>query len=192
MNHKKRQRIFERKIMVEYERVFNFIYSRVDHDLELARDITQDTMERIWDRLDQLENKESPRGWIMQIAVNEIRKYFRAQNARKRGAFQEESYELHEFEELNNPEAAEADVLDLIVAQEERSLLIKALEQVKEPYQVILDLRLIQDLKFSRIAEIMQMDEAITRVYFQRGVKMLKKEYEKLAEGGAAHDGQEE
>lgn len=187
MNYRKKQRIFARQIMSEYERVFNFVYARVDHDRELARDITQDTMEIIWYRLEQLENRESPRAWVMQIAMNEIRKYFRAQNTQKRGAFQEESYGLHEFEALQNPEQAEADVLELVLQKEERDLLMKALEQVKEPYQIILDLRLIQDLKFAEIAEVVQLDEAITRVYFQRGVKMLKREYEALVKGGDGH-----
>lgn len=45
MNRKRKIQLFENKIETEYKRVFCFIYSRVDKDKELAKDITQSAME---------------------------------------------------------------------------------------------------------------------------------------------------
>lgn len=177
MNRKKKTYLFNTKIAPEYKYIYIFIYSRLDRDKELANDITQDTMEMAWHKIDQLQNVESPRAWLIQIAVNEIRKYFRARKAQKRSLFQEQSYELHEFENLETPEQVEADVLDTIIALEDRKLLMHALEQVPEHYRILLELRLIQDLKFSQIADIMQMDVGKIRVYYGRGVKLLSKVY---------------
>lgn len=181
MNLKKKEHIFDKKIEPEYTRVFNFLYSRLDGNRELAEDITQDTMEMAWYKLDQLKKIQSSRAWLMQIAVNEMRKYFRAQNTQKRGAFQEESYDLYEAADFEDPDKAEADVLDMIIAKEDGECLIRALERVPEKYRILLDLRLIHDLKFAEIAQIVEEDEAKVRVYYGRGAKLLGKEYRLLA-----------
>ncbi|MCQ4637343.1 RNA polymerase sigma factor [Anaerovorax odorimutans] len=184
MNPKKKRRLFDTKIEPEYQRVFTFIYARLDRDRELAMDITQDTMELAWNRIEQLKNIESARAWLMQIAMNEIRKYFRAQNAQKRNLFHEESYDLQEFEISENPEQIEADVLETIIAREDRKIMMEAFKRVREKYRILLDLRLIQDLKFSQIAIIMQMEEGTARVYYGRAVKMLDKEYRQIVGEG--------
>lgn len=184
MNPKKKRRLFDAKIGPEYQRIFAFIYARLDRDRELAMDITQDTMELAWNRIDQLKNIESARAWLMQIAMNEIRKYFRVQNTQKRNLFQEESYDLQDFEIFENPEQIEADVLDIIIAKEDRRIMMAALERVREKYRILLDLRLVQDLKFSQIATILQMEEGTVRVYYGRAVKMLDKEYRQIVGEG--------
>ena len=180
MNLRRKEHIFNQKIEPEYTRVYHFIYSRLDGDRQLAEDITQDTMEMDWNKLEQLKKGDSCRAWLMKIAMNEIRKYFRAQMTQKRGAFQEESYDLHQFEEIDNPEQVEADVLDQILAQEGLEILMQALDRVHEKYRLLLELRLIQDLKFAQIAEIVREDEAKVRVYYGRGLKILGKEYQLL------------
>lgn len=188
MNRKKKQRIFAKVIEPEYSRVFHFIYSRLNHDRELAQDVTQDVMELAWKQLDQLRNMDSARVWLMQITMNEIRKYYRAQGTIKRGAFQEVSYDAAEFADSQQLDQIEADVLDIIIQKEQGQLLMAALSQVQEPHQTILDLRLIQELKFAEIAEIMEIREATARVYYGRGVKMLRKEYEALTLEGRKQD----
>ncbi len=180
MNHRKKQRIFKKAIEPEYKRVYYFIYAHLGRDRELAADLTQDTMEAAWYKLEQLENIDAASAWLMQIAMNEMRKYFRAQNTRKRGYFSEESYEPQELERLEEPEQAEADVLDKIIAMEDGERLMAAMNQIPKTYLILLNLRLIQDLRFSQIAEIMEMEEAKARVYYSRGVKMLGKAYRRL------------
>lgn len=59
-------------------------------------------------------------------------------------------------------------------------MVMEALDRIPEKYKILIDLRLIQDLKFSQIANILALDETITRVYFNRGLKALNKEYEKI------------
>ena len=189
MNRKRKERIFNEKIEPEYKRVFNFIYSRLERNRELSEDVTQETMEIAWNKLDQLQNIDSSRSWLMQIAMNEIRKYYRAQSTRKRGDYHEESYDLHEFEGLENLNNIEKDVLDTIIANEEQALLMDALNRVKENYRVLFDLRFIQDLKFAQIANIVQIDESIARVYYGRGIKMLDKEYRLLKGEGRKSNG---
>lgn len=98
MNRKRKIQLFENKIEPEYKRVFCFIYSRVDKDKELAKDITQSAMENAWLKIEQLRNEGSTRAWLMQIAMNEVKKFFRIQNAQKRSLFEEESYEFYHSE----------------------------------------------------------------------------------------------
>lgn len=86
MDYNKNKKIFTKNIEPEYKRIFAFIYSRLDKNKELAQDITQNTMEIAWLKIDQIKNVESTRAWLMQIAMNEIRKYFRMQSSKK-GAY---------------------------------------------------------------------------------------------------------
>lgn len=183
MNGKRRIQLFESKIEPEYKRVFCFVYSRVYKDKELAQDITQSTMENAWLKIEQVRNEESIRAWLMKIAVNEVKKYFRIQNAQKRSLFEEESYEFYHSEISKTAEQVEDDVLNQIIIKEKENLLIEALNNVSSRYQVIIDLRLVQDLKFNEIAEIMRMDPAQVRVYYKRGVMLLYKEYLQLSNG---------
>ena len=175
--------MFESRIEPEYKRVFCFIYSRVNKDKELAKDITQSAMESAWLRIEQLRNEESARAWLMQIAMNEVRKYFRIQNAQKRSLFEEESYEAYRSEASKTVEQVEEDVLNQIITQEKKGLLMEALDNVSGKYQTLIDLRLIQDLSFDEIAEIVQMDPAKVRVYYKRGLTLLYKEYLQLSQG---------
>lgn len=152
MNRKRKIQLFENKIEPEYKRVFCFIYSRVDKDKELAKDITQSAMENAWLKIEQLRNEGSTRAWLMQIAMNEVKKFFRIQNAQKRSLFEEESYEFYHSEIQKTIEQVEEDVLDQIIIKEKEGLLMEALNNVPGKYQTLIDLRLIQDLKFNEIA----------------------------------------
>ena len=180
MNNKQKQKMFNKKIEPEYTRTFNFVYSRVYHDKELAQDLTQATMELAWYKLEQLRDMKSARSWVLQIAMNEIRRYFRAQNTMKRGKYQEVSYEVYSLETLDDLELAEGDALDAIIEREDTKLFMKALSNVKEKYRILLDLRLIQDLKFAEIAEVLGLKEVTARVYYKRGLELLRKEYNVL------------
>ncbi len=183
MKRKKRIQLFENRIEPEYKRVFCFIYSQVHKNKELAKDLTQNTMENAWMKIDQVRNENSIRAWLMQIAVNEVKKHFRRQNTQKRGLFEEESYEFNYNEISKTIEQVEEDVLDQIIIKEKEGLLMEALNNVPGKYQTIIDLRLIQDLKFKEIAEIMLMEPAQVRVYYKRGLNLLYKEYLQLTNG---------
>lgn len=130
MNRKRKIQLFENKIETEYKRVFCFIYSRVDKDKELAKDITQSAMENAQLKIEQLRNEGSTRAWLMQIAMNEVKKYFRIQNAQKRSLFEEESYEFYHSETSKTIEQVEKDVLDQIIIKEKEGLLMEALNNV--------------------------------------------------------------
>ena len=182
MNYRTKQRIFEKKIAPEYEHIYYFICSRVQGDTHLARDITQDVMESIWDKLGQLQNEAALKSWILKIILNEIRKYFRGLQAQKRSLFFEESMDRPE-EEFEVPDESQPDILDLIIAKEEREVLMKAISRIPDPYRTILELRLIYDYPFHEIAESLPLKEGTTRVYFCRAVEMLAEEYHKLTKG---------
>ena len=52
-----------------------------------------------------------------------------------------------------------------------------ALSQLEEPYREILELRMIQDLKFAEIAQIVNLKDSATRTHYTRALRQLKKEY---------------
>lgn len=178
MRDRKKRKLFEEVIEPYYQNVYSFILGKTS-DSELAQDLTQNTFEKAWFKLDQLQNVEAALSWTLSIADNEKNMYFRAQNAEKRSLFEEASYEGMESELID----LESDVLDLILLNESKEDAIKALYQVKEEYFEVLRLRIIEDLSYKEIAGILKMNEGTARTRYRRGLICLREEYTRLMGG---------
>lgn len=180
MRERKKRELFEERIEPCYNKVYYFLLGKTE-DHELAQDLTQNAFEKAWHKLDQLQNSQSALSWILSIAKNEMNLYFRAQNAEKRALFVETSYEDMDVDvELGD---LENDVLDTILLNESKEDAIKALYQVKEEYFEVLRLRMIEDLSYKEIAEVLNMKEATARTRYRRGLDCLKEEYVKVTGG---------
>lgn len=182
MREGKKRKLFEEVIEPYYQNVYNFIVSKTN-DSELAQDLTQNTFEKAWFKLEQLKEKEAALKWIFSIAQNEIRIYFRAQGTQKRSLFEEESFE--EFE--GDVASLEHDVLDVIIARESKEDAMEAFRGVKEEYRDVLWLRIMEEMSYAEIAEVLVMKEATARTKYRRGLIYLKAAYEKVT-GGENHE----
>ncbi len=178
MREGKKRELFEKAIEPCYENVYRFIRSQTK-DQELAQDLTQNTFEKAWLNLEQLEDKTAALSWLFSIAVSEKNLYFRAQNRDKRSLFKETPYDGSELEIVD----LESNVLDAILLNESRMEAIKALYQVEEKFREVLWLRIIEDMKYEEIAEILDMKEGSIRTRYRRGLICLKEEYAKVIGG---------
>ena len=178
MRESKKRELFEAVIEPYYQNVYYFVLGKTN-DHELAQDLTQNTFEKAWHKLDQLQNAEAALSWLLSIAKNEKNLYFRAQGAEKRALFEETSYENMDVE-LND---LENDVLDTILLNESKEDAIKALYQVEDDYFEVLRRRIIEGLPYKEIAEILNMKEATARTRYRRGLEYLKEEYAKVTGG---------
>lgn len=178
MREGKKRKLFEAVIEPCYENVYRFILSQTN-DQELAQDLTQNTFEKAWLKLEQLQDTAAALGWLLSIASSEKNLYFRAQSTDKRSLFKETPYDGSELELID----LESNVLDAILLKESGMEAIKALYQVEGDFREVVRLRIIEDLDYKEIAEILDMKEGTVRTRYRRGLICLREEYAKVIGG---------
>lgn len=142
--------------------VYAFLLSRT-RDAGLAEELTQETFFQAIEGIKKFRGDSSVVTWLCGIARNLWRSY-----ARERGRTEA----LSQAEELTDPRQVE----DQVLLQWDSVRVLKLLHGLKEPLREVLYLRLIGNLSFGQIGEILGKSENWARVNFYRGKEKLIKE----------------
>lgn len=137
-----------------YERRLISVILRFVSDLELARDLAQETFLRTYDRLDQFDPGRRFGPWLFRIGVNLTLDYLRKRKRRLWfSLFSESPAE-------KTPDPAQADPRQgMDLEQEVR----RVLELIPEKYRMVLVLRDLENFSTSEIAAIVNRKEATIR-----------------------------
>ena len=183
MKYKKREKFFNENIVPYYYNVYNYL-CRLTNDEELAADLTQETMEKAWRGLDNLKSLDAVKTWIFRIATNQLKLYFRAQTAQKRS--HEEIDSINEKGELiiENVSSCELEPLEEIILKGDKKAAMEALKRVQQEYQVIINLYLVEGLTFNEVVVITEKANSTVQYQYKKGVKMLRKEFDRIMEKG--------
>ena len=145
--------------------VYHFLYKKCK-DPALAEDLMQETFLKALERLDSYDHSCKLSTWLCGIARNLWLAHLR------------ESRRTQPLEET-------ADMAKASSPEEELSLqwdnleILKLLHGLKEPAREVMYLRLIGNLTFGQIGEIMGKSENWARVNFYRGKEIIRREAEK-------------
>lgn len=148
--------------------VYGFLLSKTGNP-DTAEELTQETFYRALKKLDGFKGESSVSTWLCAIAKKIWYEHLRKQKKR---------------EALRTQEEAAGEVC-LCSAEEEAFLswehmrIVKLLHKLEEPMREVMYLRLIGNLSFSQIGEIMEKSENWARVTFYRGKEKIWKEAEK-------------
>ena len=142
--------------------------------VEDAQDITAETFTRAWQYLHEHHEVTHIRALLYRIARNLIAD-------RYRNTTETVSIEAVTFE-AENTSIPMKDGIDgdqgrekvLIEARADLALVIEKLQRLKEDYRDVLTLRLIDDLPFNVIAEILEKKPGHVRVIYHRAMNALK------------------
>lgn len=145
--------------------VYAFLLSRT-RDPDLAEELTQETFFQAVEGIGKFRGDSSVITWLCGIAKNLWRSYAREQGRKE---------SLAQAEELMDPRQVE----DQVMLQWDSVRILKLLHGLKEPLREVLYLRLIGNLSFGQIGEIMGKSENWARVNFYRGKEKLVKEVQK-------------
>jgi RNA polymerase sigma-70 factor (ECF subfamily) len=142
------------QLVVRYERRLIRVILRFVQDVELARDLAQETFLRAYERLDQFDPSRRFGPWLFRIGVNLTLDYLRKRKRRGKWAlFSETSRE-------RSPDPGVPDPRNRIdLSQEVEAIL----EQVPEKYRTVLVLRDLENFSTSEIAAILNRKEATIR-----------------------------
>lgn len=141
-------------LVQRYERRLVRVILRFVSDIELAKDLAQETFLRAFVRFDQFDPSRRFGPWLFRIGVNLTFDYLRRR--RRRGKLSIFS----EFWTSPNAEPAVPDPRGQIDTRQEVELVLK---QIPEKYRTVLILRDMENFSTSEIAAILNRKEATIR-----------------------------
>lgn len=177
----------EKELVELYRYVYCFVKSKIN-DADYARDITQEVMEIALEKYSTLRKKEALRAWVLQIARNKIKAYYKDLK-RINATFIYQGCDSEELVEnyIDNVADIKADILALIIEKEDKKNLIRAFNCLERKYREVIRLNCICGYNFIEISEILSVNVNTVRTWSARGLKKMKEELIKI-EAGEEHE----
>ena len=145
--------------------VYGFLLTRTGNP-DLAEELTQETFYQAVKHVDRYEGKSSVSTWLCGIAKNLWYGYLKKQKNQT---------SLSEAEEIP-VDSAETELF----RGWENLQVLRMIHRLEDPMREVIYLRLIGNLSFAQIGEIMEKSENWARVTYYRGKERVMKEAEKL------------
>ena len=140
-------------------KVYLFLLSKTNSE-QLAEELTQETFFQAIQCIDQFQGNSSILTWLCAIAKNVWLKYLRKHK------------EMLSIEEV----APKAEDKKEVKIQWEQKEILQLIHNMNEPVREVMYLRLVSNLSFAEIGEIIGKTENWTRVTFFRGKQKIVKE----------------
>lgn len=145
--------------------IYAFLLSKCGDGL-LAEELTQETFYQAVKSLDRFKGQSSASTWLCGIASNVWLAHLRKQKRSGEIFSSDENGSGFLSASAESPE-------DNFIRKSDNLALMQALHRIKEPMREVLYLRLMGDLPFREIGQIMGQSENWARVTFYRGKTKL-------------------
>lgn len=155
---------FER-LVLRYKNPLIFFIKRYVTAFDLAEEIAQDTFADFYEFANRYNGKASIKTYLFTIGKNKAITYLRKNG---RISYLEEEYEIQ----------AELDLERAIVAEEEKTYLIKALGRMNKDYSRVLLLVIYENMSYKEVAAVMKKTMPQIKILVHRAKKALKKQLE--------------
>ena len=161
------------KYINEYGRDIYLFCKRLTKNKNTADDLYQETFLKLWE-LDNVNDTENPKNYLLGIAVNLWKNQCRKQMWRKRIADIVPASEESQIEKFSAADSVE----DTVISNQEKLLVQDAVNRLPEKLRVVILLYYMENLKVAEIAE--QLHESVSSIKskLMRARKYLKKELE--------------
>ena len=140
-------------------KVFLFLLSKTNNE-HLAEELTQETFFQAVQSIDRFKGNSSVLTWLCGIAKNVWVKYLRKHQEIL--SMEDDIPEIEDKKEIN--------------VQWEQKEILQLIHDMNEPMREVMYLRLVSNLAFTEIGEIIGKTENWTRVTFFRGKQKILKE----------------
>lgn len=160
------------------------VTERLLRDRALAEDCVQETFISALGKLDQFAGRASFGSWLHRIAVNQALMKLRSRKRKK-----EEPIDplLPEFDQgdcrIEAPWTTPLSPEEILTREDLRMLVLARINDLPETYRIILQLRDIEELTTSEVAEALRLSEANVKVRLHRARAALKKLLEPILKG---------
>jgi len=157
----KDEKLFFEKLIEPVEHQMMRSIWRIVRDPEIAKDVLQDSLTKIWKRLDRIRSHPNPRALILKICLNAAIDSLRK---RKRLHQHEKTEVLHRFPIQSDTTAYEA-----LERKKIETEILKAISRLPRRQAVAVLMRIIQDQPYEVIAQAMKCSETTVRIHVSRG-----------------------
>ena len=159
------------------DRLLNFIY-RFVNDLDLAEDLVQDTLLKLYTHKDSYREIAKFSTWLYTIAANLARTELRKKKRRKTFSVTELSREDREFIIASS----DVDPSEDLSSQNFEKSVQRALAELPDDFKTIIILRDIQELSYDEISKIVEVPLGTVKSRINRGRVKLQQLLKKKGE----------
>ena len=145
--------------------VYSFLLSKTD-DPNIAEELTQETFYQAIKGISKFKGQSSISTWLCAIAKNVWKKYL---EKNKKEMVVDSSEHQPQEKTAYSPE-------EIVLAKWDKIEILRRLHRLDEPMREVMYLRLIANLSFKEIGEIMERTEVWARVNYYRGKEKIIKE----------------
>jgi RNA polymerase sigma-70 factor, ECF subfamily len=139
-------------------------------DIAAAEDALQEAFIKAFSKMDQFKGDVTFGAWLKRIVVNSCLDAIKARKI--------------ELYEINEEVLSVVDDEDWIVSDETTvSEIHRSIEQLKDPYRVVVQLFLLEGYDHQEISEILGISESASRTNLHRGKQSLKEQLKHLHYG---------
>jgi len=152
------------------DRVYRFIFFRVNQNVDVAEDLTSEVFMKALKNFHSYDPKKSQTAWIMTIARNHLINYYRDKK---------ETIDVDEIAfKLEGNDGRED-----LVRTDDIMVLEEAMAELDTKDRELIEMKYIQGYRYKEIGEIVGKTSGAARVEAHRAVKKLKSKLETVYEG---------
>lgn len=137
--------------MLDYNSIYNtysprlkVMFKKQVKDKDYIDDLVQETMLKVWSKLDTYDDKYQLSTWIYTIAFNTLKNYFKA--LKDHVVYKPEIYDSDATEDLASPEA-------ILIADEQTKQFNKTIEELDDNFLSVYVLKEVDELTYQQIAD---------------------------------------
>ncbi len=157
---------------IHYSAVLNYIFHRT-LNRSVAEELTSDTFFQALRALPKYKPRAPFRAWLLRIASNEVRMYFR--KTKRRGALEQTYFRQEETGRVCYPSFEWENRLDEEKALERFVAVHQALLNLPDRYQQVITLRYFENLSCQDIADVLGKRIGTVKSLIHRGLQKLRK-----------------
>ena len=164
---------FEELLLLHQKKVYNLCL-RMSANPDDALDLSQEAFLRAWRSLGQYQFEASFSTWLFRLTSNICIDFLRRKKRRQETSLTESYDDSDEGAELSVPDAQPGPEQQAMT-NETKIELARAMEQLSPEHREILQLRVIEDLQYEQIADILGMRVGTVKSRLARARLALRK-----------------
>jgi RNA polymerase sigma-70 factor (ECF subfamily) len=155
------------------QKIFAYLFRFLYQNREAALDLTQDVFIKVYENLGSVDMTRPIQPWIYRIAHNEAANYLRTISRKKESQLEDEQWNT-----FSGPET-----VDSMEAEDNKELILKALEKIDPKYREVLVLFFFEDRSYKEIAEILDASVNTVGTLISRAKKQMEKTLREMTGG---------
>jgi len=167
------KKIFEHKIMPVTQKMYRYAFS-ILKDSELANDVVQDCLLKIWEKRKILPKIKSYDSWAMRITRNQCYDWVKTNR-----------YTIGDEALVNISNTEETDFESIL--KDSKLWLEKIMDSLSQKNREIFHLREVEEMTYQEIAEIMSLSLSDVKVSVHRTRQKIKSSFQKIEGYGVAN-----